>query len=432
MAQFKTLVALVTTLGIAVPMSAQTLLSNSGPGEAAIRKPFVLQVDQRTRWEQREGVSFGNATQQQDMLSRFRIGFEFRSSPWFRFVANGQDSRVAFYGKTVPASMQDNFDLYEAYLETDGGKSYIPYASTGRRMLDYGDSRLIGSGQWSNVTHNADFARIGMHTPQINLQALVLSPVKVVSDGFDTWQFGEHLWGTYDIVASHKGFGEDFYYLRHGQNQSGGWTKAGSLLTNSFGARVYGTLPAGILMTSEAVAQFGHYGALNQRAYAWVGAASRLVYLGRYPTMVLVEEKAASGSHLGSDHSASFDILWPANHDKFGHQDLFGWRNLKTTKVMATASLTKAVNVNLMYSDEHLFSASDSLYNSSGSAISTSKLGTAGTHVGQEIDTFATYRTKHHLFGAGVAFFVNGEFAEKTTPNINPRYYYLFQQFTLK
>jgi hypothetical protein len=85
-----------------------------------------------------------------------------------------------------------------------------------------------------------------------------------------------------------------------------------------------------------------------------------------------------------------------------------------------------------MYTDERLYSATDSLYNSTGSAISTSKTGTAGTHVGQELDTYMTYARGPHVFGAGFGHFFKGEFVSHTTPNINPRYFYVFQQYSFK
>jgi hypothetical protein len=85
-----------------------------------------------------------------------------------------------------------------------------------------------------------------------------------------------------------------------------------------------------------------------------------------------------------------------------------------------------------MYTDDWLDSASDSLYNSSGSAISASKNGTASTRVGQELDSFVTYKHGAHLFGAGFGHFFKGEFVTETTKDINPRYLYVFQQYTFK
>ena len=85
-----------------------------------------------------------------------------------------------------------------------------------------------------------------------------------------------------------------------------------------------------------------------------------------------------------------------------------------------------------MYSDEWLASAFDSLYNSSGSVIATSKTGSAGTRVGQELDSFVTYQHGAHLFGAGFGHFFKGQFIDETTKNINPRYLYVFQQYSFK
>ena len=122
----------------------------------------------------------------------------------------------------------------------------------------------------------------------------------------------------------------------------------------------------------------------------------------------------------------------PANHDKFGHLDLFGWRNLKTFKALESLGITKALTLNEMYSDDWLFSAADSLYNSQGSSIAISKKGTAGTHVGQELDSFVTVKYHAHTFGAGVGYFFKGEFIDNATLHVNPRYMYVFQQYSFK
>jgi hypothetical protein len=144
------------------------------------------------------------------------------------------------------------------------------------------------------------------------------------------------------------------------------------------------------------------------------------------------EYKVASGTGSGQTNSSTFDQLSPANHDKFGQEDMFGWRNLRTLKSLDTLNLTKAFAINVMCTDEWLDSAYDSLYNSAGTAISTSKTGTAGTRVGQELDGFVTYNYGAHLFGAGVGHFFKGEFVAETTRNINPRYFYIFQQYAFK
>src|SRR5450755_4554161 len=50
--------------------------------------------EERTRWEEKDGVNFGKAVNQQDMLSRLRIGAHFDPVSWFEISAMGQDTRV--------------------------------------------------------------------------------------------------------------------------------------------------------------------------------------------------------------------------------------------------------------------------------------------------------------------------------------------------
>jgi hypothetical protein len=124
--------------------------------------------------------------------------------------------------------------------------------------------------------------------------------------------------------------------------------------------------------------------------------------------------------------------LTPANHDKFGDQDLFGWRNLKTFKSLETLSLSKTVAFNAMYTDETLFNATDSLYASAGTKISSSASGSAGKRVGQELDGFMTWKLGQNNFQIGVSHFFKGQFIKGTTPDINPRYFYFSQEYILK
>jgi hypothetical protein len=224
----------------------------------------------------------------------------------------------------------------------------------------------------------------------------------------------------------------DAYVLRHSQNKIGGWTGAGTLGTNDFGARFYGPLPHKFAYSFEGIAQNGHMGLRDQRAYAWFAGISKPVKVGALPIDTSVEYKVASGSHFGQTHSSTYDQFTPANHDKFGHEDLFGWRNLRTFKTLETLHPTKALAFNVMYTQESLFSPSDALYSGSGSVIAISPKGTAGRTVGQELDGFATYSWGAHTFLAGFGHFFKGAFVMNTTPGINPRYFYIAQQYTIK
>lgn len=400
--------------------------------EATGEKLYVT-FEERTRWEERTGVNFGKSASQQDMLSRLRIGFGADATSWLSVYAMGQDARVPFFGAPAPNSMRDTMDLQEAYIKLFAHREYGFGASFGRSMLDYGESRIIGSPQWSNVSRTFDHARLYYRAHKASFELLMVSPVKVLPDAFNNPELGERIWGTYNIFPKvWHGASFDAYALRHSQNRIGGWAGAGTLGTDSFGGRFYGPLPMGLAYSFEGVGQTGHIGLVSQRAYAWFGGLSQKLTAAKHAVVLSAEYKGASGTRFGSATAGTFDQLAAANHDKFGHEDLFGWRNLKTFKSLETFGLTRTLALNVMYTNHWLFSRSDALYNSAGSSISISKTGTAGTHVGQELDEFLTWKVHAHLFGAGFGHFFKGEFVEHTTPHVNPRYLYLFQQYSFR
>jgi hypothetical protein len=437
-----TLLAAVGASTVQAQQAAQ-----SGPASSAFQDPlrvwnadlkegtggvFGLTFEGRTRWEEKTGVSFGKAVDQQDMLSRIRVGAVLEPVSWLRVSATGQDSRVPFYGTVAPATMRDSIDLQEAYIELFARQKTGFGASLGRAMINYGETRVIGVPQWSNVARTYDHARLYYRTKNTRFEVLMLSPVKILGDQFNKPELGDRIWGTYNTFTSlGHGISVDVYALRHSQNKIGGWAGAGTLGTNSFGGRFYGTLPLSFTYSLEGIGQTGHIGLLTQRAYAWFAGAAKK-FPGKHPLTLSFEAKAASGTGRGSTSSGTYDQLAPANHDKFGHEDLFGWRNLRTIKNLETFSITKRFALNLMYTNHWLSSATDSLYNGQGSSLALSKTGAAGTHVGQELDSFVTYTRGGQTFGAGFGHFFAGEFIQKATPGVNPRYLYVFHQYSFK
>jgi hypothetical protein len=393
---------------------------------------LTVHLEERTRWEERYGNNFGLSANQQDMLSRIRISLDYRPSKWLLISGMGQDARAPWYGPNAPASLRDSMDLHEAYVYL-GVKDHPLSFSFGRRMINYGETRVIGVPQWSNTSRTYDFVRAGIAKKKINIDALLLSPIIVRPDKFNNPELGNRYVGAYAVLPKlWRDLSVDAYMLRHSQNKIGGWTGIGTLGTNSFGARFYGSLPGALKYSLEGIAQNGHVGNVDQRAYAWFAGVGRSFDALKVPADVSIEYKVASGSHGGATHSATFDQLTPANHDKFGHEDLFGWKNLRTFKTLETLHPTKSLAFNVMYTRESLFSASDALYAGSGSRIVSSLHGVAGRGVGQELDGFATYTWGAHTILAGFGHFFKGPFITSTTPGINPRYFYIAQQFTIK
>jgi hypothetical protein len=174
-------------------------------------------------------------------------------------------------------------------------------------------------------------------------------------------------------------------------------------------------------------------GPAHVSASAWAGSLKhRWTLLGR-PFDVSAEYKYASGTANPGDtlHTGTFDQISPSNHDKFGHEDLFGWRNVHNARSVTTFGVTKAFAINFMYNDLWLACLKDGIYNSSGKLLARSVTGTAGRHVGRETDLFATYAYKHFTVGGGYGRLFTGEFLTHTTPGVGPTYVYIFHTYTL-
>lgn len=386
----------------------------------------------RSRYEYRGNNSFRDSDLSYDLL-RTRVGVTYNPARWLRLSAMGQDGRVPLYGSRAPNNLRDTMDLQESYFELfpDVKKGFG--FTGGRQMLNFGEARLVGSPQWGNLARTWDGARLYYRTPKARIEFLFLSPVKVRTDDFNDPVFGDRIWGMYNTFPDV--FGKnlvDVYVLRHGQNRPGGFAGAGRLEVNTFGGRLAGPLAHGFKYSLEGALQTGEIGTAAHRAGAWFSGISRRIEVGqKKPLDLSVEYKFASGSDDPQGARVStFDQMYPANHDKFGHQDLFGWRNIHNIRSLETMGVTRSFALNFMYGANWLASTRDAVYNGAGRSIVRSAAGTAGRFVGQELDVFATVKVSGLTFGAGYGYFFKGEFVRNTTPGMNPNFAYIFQSYS--
>jgi hypothetical protein len=392
-----------------------------------------LHFESRFRYENRTGESFGRAGDLFTGLARHRLGLKYEPADWFSISALMQDARSPWYGPHAPASVRDSADLQEAYFELFPNREGFGMTA-GRAMLNYGDTRVLGAPQWGNVARTFDHARIYYRKGGARLELLLLSPVKVRPDDFNKPVLGDRAWGVYNTFPTPwKDGAMEAYILRHDQNRPGGFSGGSrvvgtdSLATQTFGLRVAAPFFFAARLTVEAILQNGRMGAAQQRAGAWASVVSKRWKVAGRTLDISAEYKFASGTRNPQDNSRSgtYDPLYPANHDKYGHADLLGWRNLHNLRSLTTFALSKRFAVNLMYDEFWLASARDALYAGSGKALVQSPDGTAGRHVGREIDLFVTYKAGHWMYGAGYGRFFAGQFIHHTTPGIDPTYAYI-------
>ena len=399
-----------------------------------------LTFEWRDRYESRTGTSFGAAPGIDTGLERTRLGLTWSPARWLKLSGMAQDVRAPWYGPGATNKVRDQADLHEAWVELLGEAKHGFGLTVGRMMLSYGDGRIIGVSQWTNTSRTYDTARLYYRIPQGRLEVLFVSQVPVRIGEFNRPALGDRLWGTYDSFPNVIGKNSvEVYVLRREQNRPGGFTggtkAAGTdkLGITAYGTRLTGPAAWGAKYVFEGVLESGKVGPADLRAGGAVATLSRRWTAGHRPLDISGEYKYASGTSNPSDtaHTATFDQLYAANHDKFGHQDLFGWRNIHNARSLATFGITRALALNFMYDDYWLASAHDGLYNGSGSRLVRSATGTAGRHVGRETDVFATYKYQHFTFGAGYGHLFLGEFLRNTTPGVAPTYLYIFHTYSL-
>jgi hypothetical protein len=393
-------------------------------GAFLIFLPAAAQItyhfEERVRVEDRTHVLFSPESQYSAALFRTRAGFTWKASPWVKFRFTAQDSRAPGYGAPAPASLRDPLDLFESYVEVSCPTGAWG-VSAGREDLNYGDYRLIGTARFANAPRGFDAARIWHKRGKLRLEALFLAPVRVRANAFNHPQFDDTTYGVYSTVTElHASHQADFYALRRN-------TRTGEVAV--YGSRWLGPLTHGWNYEVEGVAEHGHAGAAVLNAGAFVTAARRHLTLRGHSFDLLADLKYASGTANPADraHCSTFDQLYASNHDRFGHEDLFSWRNLVNARAQATFGFTRRFAGNLIYDNYWLAAARDALYDNQGRAALRCPAGNCGRHVGQEFDAFVTYRYQPHAtFGTGYGYFKAGEFSSRVSPGLDPTFVYVF------
>jgi hypothetical protein len=400
-----------------------------------------LSFEQHGRFEDRTGNTFGKDVDVFTGLIRTRVGLSYMPFKWLKFSGMMQDARAPWYGDGAPSNVRDPADLHEGYIELFPSYKRGFGMLVGRMMmLSYGEGRLIGISNWANTSRTYDQARVYWRSPKVQVELLAVSVVKVRIGEFNRPVLGDRVWGTYDVFPNfYKKNLLEAYVLRHDQNRPGGFTGGSSadgtdkLAVNTFGFRMAGPVSLGVNYSLEAALQKGKVGPADLSAAAWFGALSRHWNIARKTLDVSAEYKYASGTENPADskHSGTFDQLYAADHDKFGHEDQFGWRNVHDARSVETLGLTKSFAINFQYNNYWLANLKDGVYNGSGKLIVRSANGSAGRHVGQETDLYGTYKYRHFTLGAGYGRFFSGQFIQKTTPGIGPTYLYVFYTYLL-
>jgi hypothetical protein len=352
-------------------------------------------------------------------------------SKWLKFEFQTQDSRAFWREEAQKPPYTDTWDLRLAYAEIGDLERYHADFRVGRQELAFGDERLIGNSNWTNVARSFDGYRSTFQYKKFRLDAFAASVV-VLADG----EVGQHTPGNYleglygealNVVPNSSV--QPYFLWRRSPLQKLG---NGALATEDFGTggvRWVGKLPAGLSYNTEVAFQRGQLGA--DTVSAWGGhfqLGYNLPGVWSLHPKYIAEFNYASGDGNARDTShGTFDTLYASGHDKIEFADQVGWKNVQEVRTGPDFKISKKLSTSVRYADLWLANAHDSLYAANGSAVASRANGTAGRWVGQEFDGTLVYTfDKKSQFGAGYGYLLPGTFLNMTTPGHSYNYPFLF------
>jgi hypothetical protein len=434
--------------GGAAPASASDSDSGWTPATAInnwLPQWLKLSGEFRDRIEGHTAYGFVPGDNDQFDLTRTRLGLDFAPDPYFHAFVQARDSEA--FGEEniahITTSMKDVFDLNQAYIEFRNGDNGWFSLKAGRQELQFGDQRLLGVSNWSNATRSWDMVRLSLGSdnvgPWLNnigarLDLFAGSVVKNYYTSFDEPQAGHNFYG-FNLALTKiipKATIEPYVYLKTVPSVTAVDKKKGDERLYTSGVRVAGTIPDGFDYRARYSHQSGNYSVDGIDAWAGYGILGYTIPGTRFQPRFSIEYNYASGNKsIGSATVGTFDLLYPTTHQWDRITDLFGEENIRDLKPGFDFRPARKLKVRFVYSDLHLASRYDSLYDTTGAVlVKVPKGGALSTAIGNEADVYGTYDINKRLqIGAGYGYLVAGEFLKQNSPGANSSYPYGFVDY---
>jgi hypothetical protein len=388
---------------------------------------FQIRGEFRGRLEGFNGGGFKPESSDAYMLDRFRVNATVTPASTLKFMVQLQDARA--FDKTTggqAAPFRDTLDLRLAYGELGNAQNTV---RVGRQELVFGEQRLIGNLNWVNAARSFDGVHASISRKAFKFDIFAASVVTIQPDAIGKSGYGNALYGFYGSAPAliPKAVVEPYLFWRQSTGVAVETGGTGDLHQATIGVRAVGKLPAGLDYGTEMAVQRGSVASDAVRAWAghWV-AGRTFAQAGGAPRLFAEYNYASGDSNPKDGTRGTFDQLYPTGHDKLGLADQVGWRNIEHLRGGVELKPRARWALAGSYHSFWLASATDALYSASGAVVIRSPNGSAGRHVGQELDAQATYAYSPQLqIGGGYAHLMPGGFLETTTPGRAYNYSYL-------
>lgn len=393
-----------------------------------------VSVESRYRLEAKDDFDFNQRADDTDTfhLLRMRLNLDAAISDDLRGFLQFQDARIfdSTSANRFSTTFRDEMDIRQAYLDIKNLFKGLTIRG-GRQELLYGDQRLVGGFDWSNVTQSFDA-----------LKAIYAVNDKLTVDGFLSQKVNidrsnpNNLYddneGFHGLYAAYKGIDKhilDLYYLYRNTSEPVTFGPSGlaKLNESTIGLRLRGEKLNGFDYTFEPMYQFGKFGSRDINAYAVVALGGYTFDKLAWKPRVGLEWDFASGDESSTDSERNtFDNLWPTNHLYYGYMDLVSLQNINAYHLTADIKPNKKLTLQSDYWLFYLDETTDAAYNAARGQLRAAKPGATSGFLGSEIDLLVKYGLNKNInLLGGVSHFFAGKFLAQSGANDDADYFYL-------
>lgn len=392
----------------------------------------VFGIEDQTRFEYRDNnydFNSGISTINDDswLLNRFRLSMQLKPAEWLTFYVQGQDSREidsrrADIPGVLGAEGDNPFDLRQLYVEIGDTKVFPLSLKVGRQVLLYGDQRLIGPLEWSNISRTFDAVKL-RYTGKDGLwvDAFVSSVVVIDRFGMDDSDKDSLLSGLFAHIPTLGIQDTELYALYFDDsNRDDHFLSLGThwkSIPGKLGPWDYET---------EFVVQTGTAGGRDLSAFASYVEAGYTFQQPWKPRLGLEYSYASGDGNAADGKQGAFQNLFPTNHLHYGLMDAFSWSNIHDVALHLSAKPNAKVTTSL---DFHLFwlgDTADTWRRANATTAVRPANAAASNYAGSELDLLITYTATNNLnITLGYSHFFAGSYLSDTGAESDADFVYL-------
>lgn len=396
----------------------------------------IFGIEDQTRFEYRDNnfdFNSGVRTINDDswFLNRFRLSLQLKPVDWLTFFVQGQDSREfgsnrANIPNVLGAEGDNPFDLRQAYVEIGDGKAFPLSVKAGRQVLLYGDQRLIGPLEWSNLSRAFDAVKVRWTGKNgLWVDAFVSSVVVPDRSGFDQSDWNSVFSGIYAHIPTFGVQDTELYVLNlDDTNRDVHFVTLGSHIKSqpgALGAWDY---------EGELAVQTGTAGGKDLSAFASY-IEGGYTFASAWKPRIGLEYSYGSGDGNATDgKQGAFQNLYPTNHPNYGYMDLFSWSNMHDAVLHLSGKPTSKITTGLDWHSFWLSTTADTWRRANAKTTVRDANAAASNYAGSELDALVTYTAcANFSVTAGYSHFFAGNYLKDTGAGSDADFVYLMTSF---